>query len=110
MVCTICYEIMSVCKVLGGTYSRLAPFADREPSVLSVEPKSPQYSRLKKRVASFSNWPRDISQTPQEFAEAGFFYTGKFVLCNLQLYIQKGHFRIKILLLHLHKIYIADTL
>ena len=71
---------MSVGKVLRGTYLGVAPRTDREPSVLSVEPKSPQYSALCKRVSSFSNWPKNILQTPQEFAEAGLFYTGMFEL------------------------------
>ena len=44
--------------------------------VLSVPPRNPQYTVLAVRISSFSKWPRDITQSPAELAEAGFFYTG----------------------------------
>lgn len=52
------------------------PVPDQETVVLPVEPRSPQYARLPVRIASFTKWPQDITQTPEELAEAGFFYTG----------------------------------
>lgn len=44
--------------------------------VLPVQPRSPQYRFLSVRISSFSKWPQDIIQKPEELAEAGFFYTG----------------------------------
>lgn len=44
--------------------------------VLSVEPRNPQYRKGSVRISSFSKWPRDLTQTPEELADAGFFYTG----------------------------------
>ena len=47
---------------------------------LRVQPRSPQYKLKSVRMSSFSKWPSDITQTPEELAEAGFFYTGKVYL------------------------------
>ncbi|XP_018331060.1 death-associated inhibitor of apoptosis 1 [Agrilus planipennis] len=37
----------------------------------------PNYALLEKRLASFSEWPPSIKQTPKQLAEAGFFYNQK---------------------------------
>lgn len=38
--------------------------------------RHPQYASLAARLASFTHWPTDRTQTPQALAEAGFYYTG----------------------------------
>ncbi|KAL3881352.1 hypothetical protein ACJMK2_027802 [Sinanodonta woodiana] len=39
-------------------------------------PKHPEYGLPEIRLETFSNWPKDIHQTPKELVEAGFYYTG----------------------------------
>jgi baculoviral IAP repeat-containing protein 7/8 len=41
-----------------------------------TEPVHPRYSLVHSRLATFKNWPRSLTQTPDELAEAGFYYTG----------------------------------
>ena len=36
----------------------------------------PNYALCAARLSTFRGWPEDKSQTPEEMAEAGFFYTG----------------------------------
>ena len=38
--------------------------------------RNPAYEDLRRRIESFSEWPRDRTQTPRQLAEAGFFHTG----------------------------------
>ncbi|XP_059481873.1 baculoviral IAP repeat-containing protein 3-like isoform X1 [Neocloeon triangulifer] len=50
------------------------------PSDLSIQqwnpPRHPERSLILKRMESFKNWPKGLSQTPDVLAKAGFFYTG----------------------------------
>uniref|UniRef100_A0A2P2HXT5 E3 ubiquitin-protein ligase XIAP-like n=1 Tax=Hirondellea gigas TaxID=1518452 RepID=A0A2P2HXT5_9CRUS len=39
-------------------------------------PKRLEYLTKESRVKSYKNWPRKVKQTPDELAEAGFFYCG----------------------------------
>ncbi|XP_039289267.1 death-associated inhibitor of apoptosis 2 [Nilaparvata lugens] len=39
-------------------------------------PKHPKYSMYEARLQTFVNWPADVSQTPEDISEAGFFYAG----------------------------------
>lgn len=53
---------------------------------LFIQRKSPVHTdkiTLESRMKTFEDWPVQISQTPKELAEAGFFYTGRGdkVLC-----------------------------
>ncbi|AXU41708.1 IAP-3 [Spodoptera eridania nucleopolyhedrovirus] len=41
------------------------------------KPKHEAYAEYKDRLATYTNWPRDINQSPQDLANAGFFYTGR---------------------------------
>ncbi|UJZ89032.1 iap-3 [Erannis ankeraria nucleopolyhedrovirus] len=41
-----------------------------------TEPVHPRYSLVNSRLATFKNWPRSLTQTPEELSEAGFYYTG----------------------------------
>ena len=50
-------------------------------------PKVKRYITVESRVKSFNRWPERVVQKPEEMAEAGFFYCGKFIinyLCILQ--------------------------
>lgn len=50
-------------------------------------PKMQDYDTYEKRLESYRNWPRQITQTPQQLAMAGFFHCGRpsFVLCYMLL-------------------------
>ncbi|GLG97781.1 Death-associated inhibitor of apoptosis 2 [Gryllus bimaculatus] len=39
-------------------------------------PKHPKYSTIESRLRTFVNWPETVSQTPQQLAQAGFYYAG----------------------------------
>ena len=47
------------------------------------EPTIPHYEIGDNRLASFQEWPKCMKQTPEQMADAGFFYTGKsdVVIC-----------------------------
>ncbi|ESO85746.1 hypothetical protein LOTGIDRAFT_130366 [Lottia gigantea] len=51
---------------------------ERLPStgIFTEPPRHPQYVTEASRIASFANWPKGVSQTPQMLAKAGFFYAG----------------------------------
>lgn len=42
-------------------------------------PKSPEYSTYEARMRSFENWPPSIHQKPHQLADAGFYFTGRFI-------------------------------
>ncbi|XP_023953284.2 baculoviral IAP repeat-containing protein 7-B-like [Bicyclus anynana] len=50
---------------------------------VALPPKNGQFANKNARLRSFEGWPQNMRQTPEELAEAGFFYTGKedAVLC-----------------------------
>ena len=56
-------------SVLATSVSRLTPRC-----------RHPEYRTIGVRLASFSGWPKELTQTPQNVAEAGFYYTGRFSL------------------------------
>lgn len=39
-------------------------------------PINPKYSTIESRLRTFETWPNNIHQTPQQLAQAGFYYTG----------------------------------
>ncbi|XP_039307614.1 baculoviral IAP repeat-containing protein 7-A isoform X2 [Solenopsis invicta] len=39
-------------------------------------PQRPEYAMYEKRLQTFRGWPRDLKQTPEMLAEAGFYYCG----------------------------------
>ena len=41
-------------------------------------PRNREYEDLRRRIESFSEWPRNVTQTPRQLAEAGFFHTGDY--------------------------------
>ncbi|XP_013401491.1 baculoviral IAP repeat-containing protein 7-B [Lingula anatina] len=58
-----------------------------ESPIVFERPKNQQFAIEVNRVQSFTDWPRDKSQTPAELAHAGFFYAGyddkvKCFFCN----------------------------
>ena len=40
-------------------------------------PMHPKYSTVESRLRTFTDWPPDMSQTPQQLAQAGFYHIGK---------------------------------
>jgi Inhibitor of Apoptosis domain. len=40
-------------------------------------PWHPKYSTVESRLRTFTDWPPDMSQTPQQLAQAGFYHIGK---------------------------------
>uniref|UniRef100_A0A182NKN4 RING-type domain-containing protein n=1 Tax=Anopheles dirus TaxID=7168 RepID=A0A182NKN4_9DIPT len=46
-------------------------------AVKICKPKHPKYATETARLASFESWPKSIRQTPEQMADAGFFYTEK---------------------------------
>ncbi|KAL3881986.1 hypothetical protein ACJMK2_028368, partial [Sinanodonta woodiana] len=51
--------------------------AESAQSETDNRPKFPEHDSLPSRIATFSHgWPPYLDQTPQQMAEAGFFYTG----------------------------------
>jgi hypothetical protein len=40
-------------------------------------PMHPKYSTVESRLRTFTDWPLDMSQTPQQLAQAGFYHIGK---------------------------------
>ncbi|XP_011630441.1 baculoviral IAP repeat-containing protein 3-like isoform X2 [Pogonomyrmex barbatus] len=43
---------------------------------LASRPKHPEYASYAARLASFDTWPKSMTQTKEELANAGFYYTG----------------------------------
>ena len=43
----------------------------------SWNPRFREYTEFESRMNSFVNWPRGVSQSVEELAQAGFFYKGK---------------------------------
>jgi hypothetical protein len=47
--------------------------------VCIAKPKYPKYAIRATRLDSFKMWPRNMKQSPEELALAGFFFTGKLI-------------------------------
>ncbi|XP_050075193.1 death-associated inhibitor of apoptosis 1-like [Anopheles maculipalpis] len=64
-----------------GETSNNGPFANQtalQPdSVPIYRPMFPHYQGESARLLSFKEWPKAMKQTPEQLADAGFFYTGK---------------------------------
>lgn len=55
-------------------------FQSRIQAPAEPEYRYPQYNSYSSRYQSFGNWPFPHKQTPHSLSEAGYFYTGKFIL------------------------------
>lgn len=56
--------------------------------------KHPKYSTKDSRLATFVTWPIDMTQSPEDLADAGFFYPGnlnKLALLNMECVLSKFH-------------------
>lgn len=40
-------------------------------------PQRPEYATYEKRLQTFRGWPKNLNQTPEMLAEAGFYYGGQ---------------------------------
>lgn len=38
--------------------------------------RHPKYTSTDARIATYTTWPGDVAQTPEQLAEAGFYYAG----------------------------------
>lgn len=54
--------------------------------IITDRPKQPQYAIESQRLATFQSWPTYKHQTPQQLAEAGFWYAGKLCECLVILH------------------------
>ncbi|XP_059483620.1 baculoviral IAP repeat-containing protein 3-like [Neocloeon triangulifer] len=41
-----------------------------------IPPKNPSYASIHSRIKSFKNWPKSMTQRPEDLAAAGLYYTG----------------------------------
>lgn len=41
--------------------------------------RHPKYISTESRLATFTAWPGDVTKTPDELAEAGFYYAGNSI-------------------------------
>lgn len=48
----------------------------------SSKPRYPQYTSKSYRLDSYSNWPRNLQQRPEDLAAAGFFHIGVYAYCH----------------------------
>lgn len=46
------------------------------PTATMSDPAHPKYVTKESRLSTFRDWPKSAKQTPEELAEAGFYYTG----------------------------------
>ena len=46
--------------------------------ILTARPCNPQFAIESSRLMSFSDWPTNLAQTPDQLSSAGFFYIGEF--------------------------------
>lgn len=63
----------------------------RNLGICVFEPKHSQYQSIEERIASYKNWPSNYTQTPQDLAKAGLYFTGdndtvKCFYCGKGLY------------------------
>jgi hypothetical protein len=54
-------------------------------SVNEKKMKNPSYRDLSTRKLSFHGWPPQMTQTPDDLAEAGLFYLGKVISSSFDL-------------------------
>lgn len=60
-------------------YAPQCPFifvCNTKTAIQYAKPAHPSYSTINNRLATFKNWPRFLTQTPDELSKAGFYYTG----------------------------------
>ncbi|KAM3965021.1 death-associated inhibitor of apoptosis 1-like [Aphomia sociella] len=57
-----------------GTLSRIE--SNKKSLTIRPTPVHPQYASFQTRLSTFKDWPRSMSQKPEDLADAGFYYTG----------------------------------
>lgn len=57
--------------------------------IITDRPKHPQYAIESQRLSSFQGWPPYKHQTPQQLADAGFWYAGKYIWANCDTLVTK---------------------
>ncbi|XP_071632870.1 death-associated inhibitor of apoptosis 1-like [Temnothorax longispinosus] len=71
------FEERVIYKLRGmASRSKYVSFAARIARGMASRPKHPEYASYAARLASFDRWPKEISQTKETLATAGFYYTG----------------------------------
>ncbi|AKR17527.1 IAP-3 [Mocis latipes granulovirus] len=54
-------------------HSELCPIVVK---LKETRPHNTKYKTISARLSTFDDWPKGLTQTPEELAEAGFYYTG----------------------------------
>lgn len=49
-------------------------------------PQRPEFATYGKRLQTFKEWPKNLKQTPEMLAEAGFYYGGQNYIYFFKLY------------------------
>lgn len=55
------------------------PSSNLDTGVVSQRPKYPDYAIVSLRKQTYSSWPTQMKQTPDQLAKAGFYYMGKYM-------------------------------
>nr|AAM76110.1 inhibitor of apoptosis protein-like protein [Boltenia villosa] len=67
----------------ASTGGRQTPFSNDKDLMFPCDhPTNASFGDDRKRLQTFSNWPNRIKATPQEIAEAGFYYLGERDRCK----------------------------
>lgn len=71
-----------------GTSSHVVVIRWTDDTAVPDRPRHPEFASQSTRVSSFTKWPRNKRQRPQELATAGFYYAGKgslavYIICFL---------------------------
>ncbi|XP_020293739.1 E3 ubiquitin-protein ligase XIAP-like isoform X2 [Pseudomyrmex gracilis] len=65
-------DILELVTVLPGTKENITDLGIQR----HMTPANPRYAVYEKRLQTFTGWPKDLTQTPEMLAAAGFYYTG----------------------------------
>ncbi|KAJ8315640.1 hypothetical protein KUTeg_007790 [Tegillarca granosa] len=77
---SICYKPSCDCNQKKRSSSKFTCYNNqlfKNLGISCTKPRYPEYAILVVRITSYRNWPRHLSQSSKEMAQAGFFYTDK---------------------------------
>lgn len=71
-------------KLWPGTMSNLSELGIQT----HTTPVEQQHATYERRLLTFNGWPKNLKQTPEMLASAGFYYGGKYFLsASMQQYV-----------------------
>lgn len=65
-------DVLELVTILPGTSESITDLGIQR----HMAPANPKYAVYEKRLQTFTDWPKDLTQTPEMLAAAGFYYTG----------------------------------